>query len=356
MSKDSRLEQLNRWAVRQLEKLSIKMPLDERLVAASDDASFRRYFRFGNTLSKYIFVDAPPDHEEIAPFVYVAKLLTENGVHAPEIHAVDEDQGFMMLSDMGNILYLDVLERNLRAARHGSENISENIELPSESLYRDGIRALVSMQSIKAALPEYDANLLEVEMALFPDWLLEKLLDYPLPSEEKVLLNDVCDLMKANALEQPQVFVHRDYHSRNLMVVEHNRPGVIDFQDAVLGPITYDLASLLRDCYITLPPADLTFWVEEARRQMISRGVLQDVDSLTFRRWFDLMGFQRHLKCAGIFARLYLRDGKAGYLGDIPRVVGYLVEVSERYVELHEFGAWLSRRLVPRLGEEMFIR
>ncbi len=355
MSKDSRLAQLNVWAVEQLEKLSIKIPAAEQLIAASDDASFRRYFRFQNALSDFIFVDAPPNQEEIGPFVYVAKLLTEHSVHAPEVHAIDEDLGFMMLSDLGNLLYLEVLERNVSAREFTQENLQP--ETPSDAnLYQEALNALVSMQTIDAVLPEYNADLLENEMNLFPDWLLEKLLGFPLSKEEKGLLDDVFDLMKANALEQPQVFVHRDYHSRNLMVVDHNSPGIIDFQDAVLGPVTYDLASLLRDCYIALPPGDLTFWVDECRQQMMSRGVLQDVDAHIFRRWFDLMGFQRHLKCSGIFARLYLRDGKGRYLGDIPRVVNYLIEVSEQYDELRDFGDWLSALVVPRLQEEIFVR
>ncbi len=339
MSKDQREVLLNDWARVQLAARSLEMLPGENLDVASDDASFRRYFRYQAEPHGYIFVDAPPDREDSRLFVSIAKHLADAGLNAPEVYAVNYELGFMMVSDLGNTLYLSVFE--------GEEG-------GHESLYQDALDAIYAMQFIAAELPVYDRSRLQQEMVLFPDWFLKKQLGLSLSSEETEMLNAVFELMIGNALLQPQFFVHRDYHSRNLMVTRPGYPGIIDFQDAVKGAVTYDLVSLLRDCYLTLPSGEVTRWVNGFRRMLLDNGRIEEVDEITFRRWFDLMGLQRHLKCAGIFSRLHLRDGKTGYLGDIPRVVRYMVDVCKEYKELEHFGIWLSEVVEPELETGLF--
>ena len=346
MSKDQREVVLNDWARVQLAARSIEMLPGEHLDVASDDASFRRYFRYQAQPHGYIFVDAPPDREDSKPFVSIAKHLADAGLNAPEVYAVDYELGFMMLSDLGNTLYLSVFEGSEEGSEEGGKPAPEG---GHESLYQDALEAIYAMQFIAAELPVYDRSRLQQEMDLFPDWFLKKQLRLSLSGEEMEMLNAVFELMIGNALEQPQFFVHRDYHSRNLMVTRPGYPGIIDFQDAVKGAVTYDLVSLLRDCYLKLPSEEVTRWVNEFRCMLLDNGRIEEVDEITFRRWFDLMGLQRHLKCAGIFSRLNLRDGKPGYLGDIPQVVSYMVEVCREYKELHRFGNWLSEVVEPKL-------
>ena len=283
---------------------------------ASNDASFRRYFRVFVEQQTWVAMDAPPDKEDCEPFIRIAQLLTSHGVHAPEIIKQDLDQGFLLLSDLGSTWYLDDLN-----------------DQTADALYADALDALRHMQTIdcsKTPVPVYDRALLTREMDLFHDWFLEQFL--AIPSGDAFIR--VWDVLIQSALEQPRVFVHRDYHSRNLMVLPVNNPGVIDFQDAVYGPVTYDLVSLLRDCYIAWPDAQVYGWVESYRQSLISHQQLSDCSADTFRRWFDLMGVQRHLKAIGIFARLFLRDGKPGYLKDIPRTLNYIQQLKGQYAEI----------------------
>jgi aminoglycoside/choline kinase family phosphotransferase len=300
------------------------------LVPASEDASFRRYFRVqpgeGPSL---VVMDAPPDREDCGPFVAIAQRLAAVGLHVPAIHAADLDLGFVLLEDLGAIPYLQALD-----------------DATVDALYGDATRALRTMQREVASdgLPPYDRALLQTEMALFTDWLLGRHLGLDLSDEERRILEQTFELLVDNALEQPVVCVHRDYHSRNLMVVDANNPGIIDFQDAVAGPVTYDLVSLLRDCYIAWPPERVDAWVDA-----YAAGA-PGVDRATFRRWFDRMGVQRHLKAAGIFARLRHRDGKPGYLADIPRTLGYIVEVAGRDAAVRPLGAFIAGRVLPVLA------
>ncbi len=342
MTEDPRKNRLDQWAYEQLETRSIVMPGAEPLVSASDDASFRRYFRFQDSPHPFIFVDAPPDKEDSRPFVAIAKNLTNAGLNAPVVYAADHDQGFMMLSDLGMELYLPAIEAGGRPV--------------SDVLYGDAVDALVIMQSIAAEVPDYNSRLLRQEMDLFPQWFLAKELGIECSGDEQNMLDAVFTAMIKNAMEQPQVFVHRDYHSRNLMVTADNNPGIIDFQDAALGPITYDLVSLMRDCYLKLPLDEVRHWVAYFRARLIEKDLIEQVDEDAFMRWFDLMGLQRHLKCAGIFSRLHLRDGKAGYLGDIPLVFEYMKEVCACYEDLAIFGDWLSEVVEQRLSAERFQR
>ena len=290
---------------------------------ASADASFRRYFRvtLGNGDTR-IVMDAPPEHEDCGPFVRIAALFREAGVHVPEIFAQDLDQGFLLLSDLGNTTYLNILDA-----------------ATAPGLYRDANAALVDIQraSRPGALPEYDRALLTRELNLFPDWYVARHLGITLDEKQDATLRTVFEKILANNLAQPQVFVHRDYHSRNLMVLSGDypaNPGVIDFQDAVYGPITYDLVSLYRDAYITWDEKDeldfvIRYW-EMARKA----GLPVHADFHDFYRDYEWMGVQRQIKVLGIFARLCYRDGKDAYLNDMPRVMAYLRRTCERYLEL----------------------
>lgn len=335
--KQSREAALRDWGGEALRAMTIAVGEDFSLAPASDDASFRRYFRGVVAGQGYIFVDAPPDKEDSRPFVQVASMLREADVNAPRVFAHDFELGFMLLTDLGEQLFFDVL------ASREDEAIEHH--------YQSAFSSLLRMQQIdgRGLLPFYDEAKLREEMGLFTEWFLAQQLGLETDAEELASIDAVFDLLVASALDQPQVFVHRDFHCRNLMVVPNADPGVIDFQDAVTGPVTYDLVSLLRDCYHRFDSATIERWVEQNRVAASNKGLIGDVDPVTFRRWFDWMGLQRHLKCAGIFSRLNLRDGKARYLADIPLVVDYIVEVCDVYEELAEFAAWMRSRVVRRL-------
>jgi len=290
-----------------------------RLAPASADASFRRYFRA--VLSNgdhYIVMDAPPQYEDCRPFIKVAALFGAAGANTPEVLAQDLAQGFLLLTDLGDVTYLSVLTADNAGA-----------------LYGDALDALVKIQvaSRHGVLPDYDRALLERELRLFPEWYITRHLGVALNAQQAQTLDSVFEAILANNLAQPRVFVHRDYHSRNLMLTEPN-PGVLDFQDAVYGPVTYDLVSLLKDAYIRWDEEVVLDWVirywEKARRA----GLPVAVDFGAFYRDFEWMGVQRHIKVLGIFARLYHRDGKTGYLKDMPLVMDYLRSACARYREL----------------------
>lgn len=288
-------------------------------------------------------MDAPPDKEDVGPFIRVAEMLVRMGVNAPRIHERNLAAGFLLLSDLGSRTYLKDLEQGLNVER----------------LYSDAIAALVSIQARGArdaqALPPYDEALLLREMQLFPDWFLGRHLGIDLSAREAQGLSDVCSRLAAQALVQPRVFVHRDFHSRNLMICDGgplgSNPGILDFQDAVHGPITYDLVSLLRDCYVAWPADRVAGWVRQYRELAQAAGLEVGKDLVEFTRWFDWMGVQRHLKAIGIFARLWHRDGKPGYLGDIPRTLGYVAEVAARYPELADLSLLLTSRVQPALDD-----
>ena len=301
---------------------------DFSITPASDDASFRRYFRIrrGESQPSLIVMDAPPDKESCGPFVRVAHLLAEAGVHVPKIHAQDLEQGFLLLSDLGDTTYLDALD-----------------EHNAGKLYEDALDALLKIQraSRPGLLPDYSRELLEKELRLFPVWYVARQLRRELDASQLQTLEKAFSTILDNNLAQARVFVHRDYHSRNLMVCEPC-PGILDFQDAVYGPITYDLVSLLRDAYIAWDEERVIDWAirywEKARAQRLPvRGDFAD-----FYRDFEWMGAQRQLKVLGIFARLCFRDGKDGYLKDQPLVMSYLRRTCERYHELAALGRLLE--------------
>ena len=301
------------------------------LEPASSDASFRRYFRVTHSGGSLIVMDAPPEREDVRPWLRMARRLREIGVNAPEVQVADEERGLVLMSDLGGRSYLAELNEDT-----------------VERLYGDALAALNVIQVCgpgAGELPDYDRALLMEEMALFRDWLVERRLGFELEPGERARLDEAFEALADVALEQPRVCVHRDYHSRNLMVTERHSPGVLDFQDAVFGPVTYDLVSLLRDCYIAWPRERVEDWALGFHELAVQSGTLREgeVDEQQFLRWFDWMGVQRHLKAAGIFARLDLRDGKPGYLKDIPRTLGYVIEVAGRYPELEWLGGFAER-------------
>jgi aminoglycoside/choline kinase family phosphotransferase len=329
---DPRLELLRRWLEQGLGWHSV------RLEPASADASFRRYFRVAaRDHGPLVAMDAPPGKEDVEPYLRVAGMLAEFGVHAPRVLARNATDGFLLLTDLGSVTYLAELADPARA----------------DALYGDAITALVRIQargrSHAPGLPPYDERLLRFEMSLFTDWLLGRHLSLELSPAEAGALAGAFDALVANALDQPQVFVHRDYHSRNLMVCPGDNPGILDFQDAVHGALTYDLVSLLRDCYVAWPQERVVRWALDFRRQALAEGVPAGRDEEQFLRWFDLMGIQRHLKASGIFARLWHRDGKAGYLPDVPRTLGYIVDACSRHPAFADLGALVSRRVLPTM-------
>ena len=307
-----RAEALQNWAATQLGTDSLD------IAPASADASFRRYFRVTTQGRDYIVMDAPPTHEDCRPFVAVARLFGDAGVHVPRVLGQDLARGFLLLTDLGSITYLSALD-----------------ESTARGLYLAANDALIRIQqaSRPGALPEYERTLLSRELRLFPEWYVARHLGVEMDEQQKSLLDTIFERILGNNLAQPQVYVHRDWHSRNLMVADPN-PGILDFQDAVYGPITYDLASIYRDAYIQWDEEMQLDWVirywEKARA---ARLPVPD-DFGAFWRDFEWMGAQRHIKVLGIFARLYHRDGKDGYLKDMPRVMRYLRKVCERYDEL----------------------
>ena len=321
---DQRLEQLKVW----LNESGITY---QSIAPASADASFRRYFRISNADSTYIIMDAPPEKEDCNPFIRIATILFDFGLNVPQILKQDLKQGFLLLNDLGTTVFLSELN---------NDTVDE--------MYTSAMEALLKLQkNTTPDLPPYDETLLRNELNLFPEWYLSKHLSISLSNEQKDILESAFDVLIKNALEQPQVCVHRDYHSRNLMVNKEqpNYPGVIDFQDAVIGAVTYDLVSLLKDCYISWPREKVVEWVNYFYTEATSLKIISGVNFDEFLRWFDLMGLQRHLKVAGIFSRLSHRDGKDGYLNDIPLTMDYIYDVLKRYPEFKPLKNLLSEIL-----------
>lgn len=328
---DSRAEELRAWAAALLQRPELSIE------PASEDASFRRYLRLRDGDRSWIGMDAPPEQEELGPFLAVAQLLRSAGLRAPAVHGEDRARGFLLLDDLGDTLYLAALRDDPTRA---------------DALYAEAIAALVGMQvgiTDLAGLPPYDEALMAREMDLFADWLVGRhLADDPEVELDASYLALRTELLATLPRLSP-VFVHRDYHSRNLMLLDDAGPGILDFQDAVAGPASYDLVSLLRDCYITWPSERVDAWLDGYHAQAIAAGLaLPPLE--VFRREFDLMGVQRHLKAAGIFCRLHHRDGKSGFLADLPRTLGYIVHVAGRRREVVPLAAWLEQQVIPALA------
>ncbi|MGA4260669.1 aminoglycoside phosphotransferase family protein [Ralstonia nicotianae] len=320
---DARLNQLRDWLGTLPAAHGLRV---DTLRPASADASFRRYFRLDGQAGTLIAMDAPPPQEDCRPFVHVAALLGGAGVHAPQVLEQDIARGFLLLTDLGPQTYLQSLrERHFDLAH-------------ADALFRPAIGTLVRWQSAsrEGELPPYDEALLRRELSLFPDWYVERHLQRPLDAAQREALDKVFRLLVDSALAQPRVYVHRDYMPRNLMInaADPSRPGVLDFQDAVYGPITYDAASLLRDAFLSWEEEQELDWAVRYWEAARLAGLPVDEDFGEFYRALEWMGAQRHLKVAGIFARLRYRDGKAGYVEDTPRFIAYLRRVATRYTAL----------------------
>ncbi len=319
---DIRLQHLKVWLDEQLAILFAQhgwgaVP-PATLTAASSDASFRRYFRWEGAGHSLIVMDAPPPQENCKPFVDIAFLLAKSGINVPKIYAEDLERGFLLLNDLGNQTYLDVID-------------SEN----ADDLFNDALQALLAFQQLPmvAPLPSYDVALLRRELQLFPEWYVKHELGVEFDAAQQVLWQQVSDLLIDSALAQPKVLVHRDYMPRNLMLSEPN-PGVLDFQDAVYGPVTYDVTCLFKDAFLSWPEERVRGWLENYWQQAAALDIPVQPDFEDFLRASDLMGVQRHLKVIGIFARICHRDGKPRYLGDVPRFFAYIDAVIARRPEL----------------------
>jgi len=326
---DHRLEELKTW-INQSTSLSA-----ESIIPASADASFRRYFRLSHENNTYIVMDAPPDKESVSQFIKLSEVLSSIHVHAPEVIEKNSDQGFLLLEDLGDRPFLNELERD------------------AENLYASAIDALIRIQQgnkLKpdVVLPSYDRDKLLQEMNLFPTWYLKKHHQQSMTEEEENIWDQTTELLIEACLEQPQVWVHRDYHSRNLMITDSNSPGVIDFQDMVVGPICYDLVSLYKDCYIEWPREKQIDWLQHYLSKLSKGDPELKISFDQLLKWYDLTGLQRHLKVLGIFCRLNYRDTKPQYLADLPLVEKYVHEVLNIYPELSDFKAFFDRIALVR--------
>jgi N-acetylmuramate 1-kinase len=327
---DVRLQHLKVWLDEQLANLFAQQGWGTvppaTLTAASSDASFRRYFRWEGEGRSFVVMDAPPPQENCKPFVDIAFLLAKSAINVPKIYAEDLERGFLLLNDLGNQTYLDVID-------------GEN----ADALFDDALQALLAFQQLPmvAPLPSYDVALLRRELELFPQWYVKHELGVEFDAAQQQQWQHISDLLIDSALAQPKVLVHRDYMPRNLMLSEPN-PGVLDFQDAVYGPVTYDVTCLFKDAFLSWPEERVRGWLEKYWQQALALNIPVQADFDDFLRASDLMGVQRHLKVIGIFARICHRDGKPRYLADVPRFFSYIEAVIARRPELAELQALFS--------------
>ncbi|MCD1608137.1 aminoglycoside phosphotransferase family protein [Stutzerimonas kunmingensis] len=327
---DQRLLDLSAWLEQLLPEVFVRCGWGEvpaaQLTAASSDASFRRYFRWQGGERSLIVMDAPPPQEDCRPFVKVAQMLDQAGVHVPQILASDLERGFLLLTDLGRQTYLDVIDQS-----------------NAEQLFEDAVEALLKFQlhPVAQPMPAYDEALLRRELQLFPEWYVQRHLGHTLTEAQQAAWERICRQLIDSALAQPRVLVHRDYMPRNLMISEPN-PGVLDFQDAVLGPVSYDITSLFKDAFLSWPEAQVRAWLEGYWHKARAAGVSLPESLDEFLRASDLMGLQRHLKVIGIFARICHRDGKPRYLADVPRFFAYIEAVLARRPELAELQQLLA--------------
>jgi aminoglycoside/choline kinase family phosphotransferase len=324
---DIRVTQLKKWLSDELLNDSLA------LTSMNGDAGFRRYFRFINKNQTFIAVDSPVKQCNNLAFTQVQAALAQQGIKVPDIIAYEQEQGFFCLSDFGECLLADKLSLE-----------------SMDSYYKSAINLLPNIAKMPTEnLPVYDRTFVQLELTIFVEWLLGQHLAITLTAPEVQQLEQCFTLLIDNAIEQPQVSMHRDFHSRNLMLLANDELGVIDFQDAVVGPITYDIVSLLRDCYVKWPQEKVTALFDYYCQLMVEKGLLKTTSKNQWQRWFDLMGLQRHIKASGIFARLHHRDNKNGYLSDIPLTLSYIVDVSGQYPELAFLHQLVEQRVLPAL-------
>lgn len=304
------------------------------LAPASADASFRSYWRGYVDGQPVIVMDSPPEREDPAPWIDIGRRLADAGLHVPKVMVADVSLGFLLIEDLGTRTYLPELT-----------------DETADALYGDALDALLRMQSRvdTAGLPAFDHAWQTMELEIMPTWLLQKHLGVEVACEEWDIIENAFTAIMHTIAEQPRAFMHRDYHSRNLLVTTERSPGIIDFQGAMSGPITYDLASLLRDAYITWDEERVRGWVEAYRLRLLDARLLEEsVDTDRFRRWFDLTGLQRHIKILGLFCRLCYRDGKPGYLDDLPRVLRYVLDTARRHADVAPLADYLEAKIDNR--------
>ena len=367
---DHRKEELAKWAVGCLPDALPNGLASDQLLPVSGDASFRRYFRLNLPDLSYLLVDAPPDSEDCHSFVAMAAALRNAGLNAPEVLHVQYNLGFMLIEDFGDVLLLDVLVEQRNVPLEQTDNSGFAGDLPEQDflegdcndeinrLYSLAMGELVKLQKNCDGrdLPPYTRKKLRDEMSLFTRWFCTDLLELSLDPSTCELIETTFSVLETAALSQPRVCVHKDYHSRNLMMIDGppgGSPGLIDFQDAVYGPYTYDLVSLLRDCYIVWPAPQVRSWALEYLQLATQQGIVSEIEPDRFERDFDMMGLQRHLKVLGIFSRLYLRDKKARYLSDLPLVMNYLSGVSRNIPELADFSRWFEEFVMPVANKKL---
>ncbi|WP_217874965.1 aminoglycoside phosphotransferase family protein [Pseudoalteromonas shioyasakiensis] len=308
-----------------------------QLAAITGDASFRRYFRVNTSDQSYIVMDSDPDKLDNTPYIELNKVFSQHGFKLPKILQADEKQGFFLLSDLGNTHLADLL---------GDEDRTLH--------YKHLIKLSAQWAQIPPAqyMKVFDGEFLQFELSIFKDWLVDNFIGEQLSADEQQMWQQACELLVNNALEQPIVTVHRDFHSRNIMRTGQQW-AIIDYQDAVQGPVCYDLVSLLRDCYFKLPEQELDYLLHYAYDEFSEQQLLQDTSFAMFKRWFDLTGVQRHLKAAGIFCRLKLRDGKSGYLNNVLPTLTYISNVSKEYPELTALGQWIEQTIIPQTKQRL---
>ncbi|WP_375185799.1 aminoglycoside phosphotransferase family protein [Pseudoalteromonas sp.] len=308
-----------------------------QLAAITGDASFRRYFRVNTSDQSYIVMDSDPDKLDNTPYIELNKVFSQHGFKLPKILQADEKQGFFLLSDLGNTHLADLL---------GDEDRTLH--------YKHLIKLSAQWAQIPPAqyMKVFDGEFLQFELSIFRDWLVDNFIGEQLSADEQQMWQQACELLVNNALEQPIVTVHRDFHSRNIMRTGQQW-AIIDYQDAVQGPVCYDLVSLLRDCYFKLPEQELDYLLHYAYGEFSDQQLLQDTSFSMFKRWFDLTGVQRHLKAAGIFCRLKLRDGKSGYLNNVLPTLTYISNVSKEYPELTALGQWIEQTIIPQTKQRL---
>ena len=342
--------QLQAWIVEQLklhENIKVDQPVS--LTVLNGDAGFRQYFRV-NTRPSLLAVSAPVDSGKSEDACYFAKLsdiLRKEGVPTPQIIACDNAQIFLLVEDFGDESFLSMLD-------------ADSVDL----LYSEASMVLLRMQQIQPEtlisagidLPPYSQELLRDELEIFTEWFVEVMLGKVLSNSERKLLDDAFSFLESQAQAQPQVLVHRDYHSRNIIYREGEAPGVIDFQDAVWGPITYDLVSLLRDCYVEWPAAQVQRWLRSYGNLAIELGLMDAIDEDKWQRWFDTMGLQRHIKVLGVFARLALRDNKSAYLKDLALTWRYVISIAKKYPQMQPFVIWCESDLLPLVEQQSWYR
>lgn len=330
------------WALNALQGSGAVQSSDAELTLVAGDASNRRYFRMVCAGKSYIVAEAPPETEKNREFVAIQGILSDAGVRVPRLFAADITRGYLLLEDLGDQSLLPALdERSVGAWYQQAGGILQKM-------------AAIDLDVVDIA--SYDRALLGEELSRFSEWFVAGLLDHTLSEPEQEIIARFSAVLVENALEQPRVFVHRDFHSRNLMIVEDQQLVLIDFQDAVAGPVTYDIASLLKDCYVRWPQPRVVQWTLAYKHQLGESVNMQGVSDEQFLRWFDLMALQRHIKVLGTFARLFLRDGKASYLADLPMVLGYVHETLGRYSaqepSFAEFSHWFAEKLTPLIARQ----